>query len=367
MIEMDFSKPTIWVMSLEPIETRYTGQWEVHIPLLLKEALSDKFNVCDISGVQLNTAPTPGAFLNFSDTNNWKSSQLINFLEKFNNRLVKPNDHILFTDAWNPTILQVKYMKDLLGTNWVLHGLWHAGSYDPQDFLGRIVGDAPWVRHTEKSFFYALDKNYFATEFHTSMFFKNLFGHEGPSEHYNSERTGKVIQTGWPMEYLKDEISRYRSTKEDLIVFPHRIAPEKQLDIFKDLAKSIPEYQFVVCQESRLTKTEYHQILGKAKMVFSANLQETLGISPYEGVLAGAIPFVPDRLSYTEMYPEEFKYPSEWTIDYNAYQSHKDLIVDKIRSIIKSYNNVDLSTVEQLLTSKFFSADNLISQIAAYK
>ena len=58
-----------------------------------------------------------------------------------------------------------------------------------------------------------------------------------------------------------------------------------------------------------MTKDEYHNILGEAKIVFSANLQETLGISAYEGALVGAIPMVPDRLSYTEMYDDDFKYP----------------------------------------------------------
>ena len=42
-------------------------------------------------------------------------------------------------------------------------------------------------------------------------------------------------------------------------------------------------------------------MLGEAKLVFSANLQETLGISWYEGALVDAIPMVPDRLSYKEM------------------------------------------------------------------
>ena len=44
-------------------------------------------------------------------------------------------------------------------------------------------------------------------------------------------------------------------------------------------------------------------------MVFSANTQETLGIS-HEGVLVGAMPTVPDRLSYTEMYDDMWKYDS---------------------------------------------------------
>ena len=38
--------------------------------------------------------------------------------------------------------------------------------------------------------------------------------------------------------------------KRNLIVFPHRIAPEKQVDIFRDLAESMPEYEWVVCPGS---------------------------------------------------------------------------------------------------------------------
>jgi hypothetical protein len=69
----------------------------------------------------------------------------------------------------------------------------------------------------------------------------------------------------------------------------------------------------VVCQDQQLSKDEYHTLLGQSKIVFSANLQETLGISCYEGTLVDAIPMVPDRLSYSELYHEGFKYPSEWT------------------------------------------------------
>ena len=109
--------------------------------------------------------------------------------------------------------------------------------------------------------------------------------------------------------------------KRDLILFPHRIAPEKQIDIFNDLKQSLTQYDFVVCQEQELTKNEYHNLLGQAKIVFSANLQETLGISWYEGAIVDAIPMVPDRLSYSEMALSDFKYPSDWTKDCLLYTS----------------------------------------------
>ena len=64
-------------------------------------------------------------------------------------------------------------MAELLNVKIRIGGLWHAGSYDPQDFLGRLVGDKPWVRHAEKSMFYTYDDNYFATTFHAEIFAEN--------------------------------------------------------------------------------------------------------------------------------------------------------------------------------------------------
>jgi hypothetical protein len=353
-------KPTIWIFSIEPLENRYTKQWHEYLPKLLKSKLGDKFNIVQIDGIQKNTVTTPGAFLNFSDTNYWKSSQLCSFLEHHNRGETSINDHFIYTDAWNPTIIQLKYMSDLLGFKWTLHGLFHAGSYDKEDFLGRLIGDAAWVRNAERSFFYCYDHNYFATKFHIKMFCK-AFG-------FVNSNSDKIVQTGWPMEYMEGILTPYKNMKKkDLILFPHRIAPEKQVEIFRDLKEQLPQYEFVVCQDTQLTKKEYHKLLGEAKLVFSANLQETLGISCYEGALLDAIPMVPNRLSYQEMYEDTFKYPSEWTLSFNHYKLFKKELCDKIIDHMENYNQRKLLIHQQAnsLTEKFFSATNLLDKLTA--
>ena len=356
-------KPTIWIFSLECLETRYTKQWHEHVPKLLKQHAGDRFNIVQVDGVQKDTQLTPGAFLNFSDTNYWKSSQLCNFLDHHNRGETSTNDHILFTDFWNPTVIQLKYMKELLGLNWTLHGLAHAGSYDKEDFLGRLIGDAPWVRHAEKSFFHAFDHTYFATDFHIDMFCKNLFEcRRHDIQEFNPE---KIIRSGWPMEYMAETFAPYKGMKKrDLILFPHRIAPEKQVEIFRDLATHLPQYEFIVCQDQQLSKHEYHTLLGEAKLVFSANLQETLGISWYEGAIVGAIPMVPDRLSYKEMAFNIFKYPSKWTESFDDYQLHRTDICNKVIRYIDNYDQFlpALNTQLEVLNGRFFSAGNLLNQ-----
>jgi glycosyltransferase involved in cell wall biosynthesis len=354
----------VFLIDLESVETRYTGQWKSHVPNLLKKA---EHNVQIISGpTDIPNATTPGAFLNFGGTNIYKSAQVEQISRLFCDGAVRPGDHFIFTDAWHPGIINLKYMSELLGIPVVTHGLWHAGSYDPQDFLGRLVGDKPWVRHAEKSFFHAFDHNYFATQFHIDMFFKNLFGTDGPTEHFRAVRSNKIVRTGWPMEYMDTILTPFKNMpKRDLILFPHRIAPEKQVEIFRDLAKHLPQYEFVVCQDTQLTKNEYHTLLGQAKMVFSANLQETLGISCYEGAVVDAIPMVPDRLSYSEMYFDMFKYPSNWTEDFEAYESARPALCYKIIQYMNNYDQFKFQVRKQAkdLTEQFFSADKLLEMI----
>jgi glycosyltransferase involved in cell wall biosynthesis len=364
---------TVFLVDLEAVETRYTGQWKAHVPALLRKK---GHHVEIISGPKdIPTATTPGAFLNFGGTNIYKASQVEQMGRLFCNGSVHPGDHFIFTDAWHPGIINLKYMSELLGIPVTTHGLWHAGSYDPQDFLGRLIGNKPWVRRAEQSFYQAFDHNYFATKFHIELFFKELLndGLSAENPWYDEELVEvlrgdhkKIVRTGWPMEYMDSTLTAYKNMpKRDLILFPHRIAPEKQVEIFRDLKEHLPQYEFVVCQDTPLTKNEYHNLLGEAKLVFSANLQETLGISCYEGAIVDAIPMVPDRLSYTEMYYDTFKYPSVWTESFEAYQAYRPELCEKIIQYMTNYDKFKPMLHKQTLdlTDNFFSATKLLENI----
>jgi hypothetical protein len=348
---------TIFIVDIEAVDTRYTAQWKEYLPKQLQRAINEDVKV--ISGGETPQATTPGAFLNFGGTNVYKSKQLETIGEMFCNGQVADGDYFLYTDAWNPTVIQLKYMAELLGVNITIGGLWHAGSYDPQDFLGRLIGDKPWVRHAEMSMYECYDDNFYATNFHIDLFTDTMM------DNYNVDMD-KAIKVGWPMEYLKDSLISYKGMeKRDLILFPHRIAPEKQVEIFRDLAQRLPQYEFVVCQEQELTKNEYHNLLGEAKMVFSANLQETLGISWYEGALVDAIPMMPDRLSYSEMALPEFLYPSEWTENFDAYLHHRDKVVAQIVNYMENFDDLQVSLEKQRtkLNKEFFSGAALYDTI----
>jgi hypothetical protein len=346
---------TIYIVDIEAVDTRYTKQWKEHLPKQMQRATNS--NVVVISGGEVPQATTPGAFLNFAGTNNYKSQQMLEISRLFANGEVKDGDYFLYTDAWNPTVIQIKYMAELLGVKIKVGGMWHAGSYDPQDFLGRLIGDADWCRSAERSMYECYDDNFFATEFH-----KKLFAESFPN------LIAKTCIVGWPMEYLANSFAQYKGMpKKNLILFPHRIAPEKQPDIFYDLKDSMSQYEFVVCQDKQLTKNEYHNLLGEAKIVFSANLQETLGISWYEGALVDTIPMMPDRLSYSEMALPKFKYPSEWTESLDSYRKNKTKIMNLITEYMENYDSYLLDMQQQVnkLKVEFFSGTALYKHIGS--
>ena len=355
----------LFILSLEPIDTRYTGQWYSDVPFIIEEFVK-KNNIPEVEVISvpgefsnITTQATEGAFLNFVDTNIWKNDQISKIASLFRAGEIKAGDKILFPDAWHTGIIQVKYMSELLDIPVEIYSIWHAGSYDPQDFLGRKVKDKKWSYNAERSFFYASDKNFFATKFHYDLFEKEMgFGYR--------ERE-KAVVCGLPFDYLEEVLKPYcREDKEDLILFPHRIAPEKQVDIFRDLANSMPDYKFIICQEQNLTKQEYHTLLGKSKMVFSANLQETLGISCYEGLLVNSIPFMPNRLSYKEIYDEDYLYPSEWTESFESYLVNKEKLIALMRFTLETSDITHWAwshSVQKTKCNNFFKSEKMLQSI----
>lgn len=330
---------TIFIMALEPLDTRYTGQWFNGLPAALQSwagKWGKTVDIENIAGEQVEATVTQGAFLNFTATNIWKNTQLNTMAQKFANGEVKAGDHVLFTDAWHTGVQQIKYMSELLDIPVKIHSMWHAGSYDPQDFLGRKIKDKRWSLSFERSVFHASDYNYFATEFHINMFIDNVLGPDARfMGNLTHELSRKIIRSGQPHNVLTAELAKFTGReKKRRILFPHRVAPEKQPEIFRDLQAQMPDVEFVICQDKKLTKDEYHELLATSAIVFSANLQETLGISAMEAVLVGTIPVLPNRLSYTEMYADDFLYPSEWTADWDSYLANRDKLIGRLYEIL---------------------------------
>ena len=97
-------------------------------------------------------------------------------------------------------------------------------------------------------------------------------------------------------------------------------------------------------------------------MIFSANLQETLGISCYEGLLVNSIPFMPSRLSYKEIYNEDYLYPSIWTESFESYLEHKEKLVNLLGYTLGISETTSWSwnhAIQRKKCENFFKSENM--------
>jgi len=333
-------RKTCWHVALEPIPSRYSEQWLQCINreflAYTKAYTNQDWTMHDILGESIPTDVTSGGFLNFAATNVWKSSQVIKLSHLFSKGYINPGDVFLFTDAWNPAILNVKYMADTLGIPIRIVSYWHAGSYDLWDTLGYKVqeanGDRTWSIAAEQAFYAASTVNLFATKFHAEFFMRNCLGCSEDTikivaaKVIGSDAIEKIAVSGQPhyeiLNWFKQRLKTDPPPKEDIVLFPHRLCKEKQPEIFDELARRNPKFKFLRTQDMNLSKEAYYDLMLRTKVVFSAAQHEMLGISQMEAVMAQAIPLMPDRLSYAEIFDKDFLYPSEWsmpgTIDIDA-------------------------------------------------
>ena len=328
----------IFLVDLEKVPSRYTWEWHSHFPKTLTQA---GFNVTVVGDPDYQVDASVGGFLNFIATNKYKAFQVDAIAELFIKGVVDDDSIFLFADAWHPGVINTKYMIDLYGSKAKIVGLWHAGSYIDEDILGQRIKDKSWSYATEQALYNAIDFNMFATEWHLEHF-ERVLGVRG-----------KSYLTGWPMSYVKD-IEFPKVDKLNQIVFPHRISPEKHVEVFDTLADMLPQYEFVVCQRRNMSKQEYHLTLAQSKVMFSAATLETLGICQIEAMAAGCLPLVPDRLSYSEMYlGDRFLYSSGCSLED---------IAARMVSMIEGYDSLlhDMGVEYEQQSRRFFNCDGLI-------
>lgn len=357
----------LFIVDIEPLDNRYTKQWQEWIPQLARDTIGDSFTIVPVAGhTQGYDKPSSGAFFDFSATCDYKASQAQRISQLFSAGEVKPDDVFFFTDAWNQTIHTVKYISELNDVPVKIAGIFHAGAYDPTDILALRIKNKEWVYELERSYFHALDMAFFATQQHLDKFLVNL-DLNTPRGH------SKSYVCGYPLEYIKD--LRNTALKTNTVVFPHRLNEDKAPQVFDLLETYVrdkfnrPDIVFAKTQSMNMGKDEYYSFLMTCKVVFSANKHENLGIGTFEAMTAGCLPIVPNKLSYAEMYSPCFKYDIEEEIDL---YTHTGLYADKLaRMIIEYVDNYDTLYNQwdddvTRIQNDFFSGDrmmNLLSNI----
>lgn len=309
---------TLHVIPIEPIKKRYSAQWLTWFNEELQKY--SKYNHIlqayePFRYLEDGTTTTIkcGEFLDVTRTHIYKSQQIQILMEMFELNRIKNGDTILLLDGWFPGVEAIAYARDALGLKIKIVGMFHAGTYDPHDFLTQRGMDK-WGKYVETGWFKIYDKIIVATQYHKQLLVKT-----------REVDPAKIHVIFFPMytDWVKE--MSVHDKKEDMIVFPHRIAPEKNYQKFDMLMEyHYPvELNFVTTATNYITKEGYWEALSKAKIAVSFSDQETWGIAMIESVLSGAIPIVPDRLSYSELYPSIFKYKGSYNAPIEVEEVHK--------------------------------------------
>jgi glycosyltransferase involved in cell wall biosynthesis len=279
-------------LPLEPLEERYTVDWARWFPAVFEDMHVPFYQ---IQGDVLTSSIETGSVLDAHGTNYWKMTQMARLIKAWYEGKVVDGDTLLFADLWHPGIEAVAYIRNLTGENVKIAGVLHAGTYDPSDFTTRVGMDT-WGRALERSWFTIYDRVFVGSQYH-----KDLIAQAGlPVE--------KVVVTGLPF-YAK-ELWHYQQhdTARDLIVFPHRLDPEKHPEGVARISTDLGLPVYKTKEALNHTKKAFYEALAQARVVFSLSDQETFGYAMLEAAALGCHIVVPDRLSYREIYPRECRY-----------------------------------------------------------
>ena len=283
---------------IESLEERYSAQWNVGFPHEFAR-LGVRFRTLYPGTAGIAEQPiSNGQFLDVVRTNGFKALQLQMLVDLVIRKELKENDVVFLHDLWFPGLEMLFYIRDGLGLKFKIAGLLHAGTYDPWDFLTQ-KGMGRWARYLENAWFGEVDAIFVATEYHKRLLLEHRLTF--PEQ---------IHVTGFPL--FQEPVDLNNSVKENIVVFPHRLAPEKNPQGFQQLEamcrEELPDWKFLATKHHCHSKQDYYALLERSKIAVSCAFQETFGIAQQEALFLGCIPVVPNRLSYSELYDLEFRY-----------------------------------------------------------
>lgn len=304
----------LWVVPIESLVERYSFQWN---NWFRKELQSRGITFDFVDSKPLRNTIKNGSFLDVVGTNYFKSRQMARLCRYIDNGLVHDEDVILFHDLWFPGLESLAYIRDGLDLKFKVGGYFHAGTYDPFDFLTQ-KGMGLWGKPLENCWLSIADFVLSSTEFNKQLILKR-----------RNALPDKIHVVGYPW-YPNDFVVE-STVKENIVVFPHRLNSEKNPQLFdklkEDLQDEFPDWQFLKTKEVCATKKEYYKLLGRSKIAVSFADQETCGIAMAEAIMSGCIPVVPDHLAYRELYEPCFRYKTYETAYYAAREVIKSFMI----------------------------------------
>lgn len=276
---------------IERLPERYSAQWDDWFRSAFSREGINYWSVGD----SLTRTISTGEFLDAIETNAYKSRQLSEIVSLVSSVKGKKPITVFFMDLWFPGIEMLAYIRDATGWDIRITGMLHAGSYDPNDFLYQ-KGMGAWARSFEQALFSIVDTIFVATHYHIDLLKKAGL----------PTRNCTVVE--WPVE------TEFKTVKkEQVVVFPHRLAKEKRPDLF-DTIRTLYKCRYndssawVRSKDQWTDKNAYYALLERSSVSVSTAEQETFGIAMVESYNAGCFCVVPNKLSYKELFPTINRY-----------------------------------------------------------
>lgn len=286
---------------MQSIDSSYSKQWYEWFEKELKNR--------NVKYLTINPWPlvndTGKGYTDIVSVAHFRAAQFQTICELIQENKIKKNERVVFFfhNAWFP-IEQLAMLRDMLGAHdWKFVGCFRDGTYDKWDLSAR-TNQYVWGRDIENGWLKIYDKVIVGSQYHADVIMEERI-----------VRPSKIQVIPWHVEV--PDITR---SKENIIVFPHRLDPEKQPNVFERLRKDLYQYHdwnFVRTRDLKLDKEKYYNLLASAKIVVSTALLEMFGNAMVEATLLGCFPLVPDRLAYREIFTSAYRYKDYEELKFN--------------------------------------------------
>lgn len=317
-------RPKLFIVPIEPLEERYTGEWYKFLP---KDFSKVGFDVKHIDGETLTDSVETGAFLDMNSTIFYKASQMQKIARMFREKKIEDGDTFFISDLEFWGIESLRLMAQINGVQINIYGFLHAASYTTEDAFAVA---APYQKYTELGWMKVVDGIFVGSHYHKKAIMErrvNAFA--DPADRRDIEK--KIHVSGNPL-FKSAYNTKDTLPKQNKIVITNRFDAEKRPDQSLMIAllvkKALPDTEIVLTTsrptfrsnqkwlvdlarmyeeqglitiKSGLTKTEYHNELKTAKVMISNSIEENFGYCIAEAIMFDVAPVLTRGLSHVEL------------------------------------------------------------------
>ena len=320
---MQNNKRKVFLLPIEPLESRYSAQWARWIPTAFSAA---GYDGGVINGCPLTDHIETGTFLDINSTLHYKATQLAGIAKMFYKKMINPGDIFFVSDLEFWGIESIRYLSVLNKIPVKIYGFLHAASYTKGDFMEPC---AEFAQIFERGWINICDKVFVGSNYHKRKIIRCRAKDEAEAVEWHRN---KIVVSGNPWDGLDawDGLDGDGYTKVKQVIFPNRPDLEKcpvdSLQVAIELKAIRPDVNMVFCTARKqwgddelrayaqelvdlgiielhegISKKEYYNLLVLSMVMVSNTAEENFGYCVIEACNFGCQPVVPDAFSHPEL------------------------------------------------------------------